>query len=149
MKTIREHGIVDRTDWPKGQWDKEPDKIQWMDKATGLPCLIVRNSFGALCGYVGVSKGHPYFEKHYDEADVSAHGGLTFADHCHGNICHTVENGEDDNVWWLGFDCAHCHDAAPGMYRFTPNSSKFGTYRTLKWVKWHTRKLALQLMVKR
>lgn len=36
-------------------------------RATGLPCLIVRNRFGALCGYVGVAEGHPLFGLSYSE----------------------------------------------------------------------------------
>lgn len=119
MKTL-EWTTIDKSSWPRGEWDSEPDKKQWLDEATGLPCLIVRGPSGALCGYVGVPDGHPLFEKDYSSADVSVHGGLTFADHCcpHEDgegrgICHVVEPGEADNVWWLGFDCAHSGDVWP------------------------------------
>src|SRR5690606_3996986 len=40
-------------------------KIQWVDEATGLDCLMVRNSGGAWCGYVGVSEGHPLYGVEY------------------------------------------------------------------------------------
>lgn len=112
----------DRSEWQRPDYaEGEPDKVQWKDEATGLPCLIVRNYAGAWCGYVGVSKGHKYYAINYSDVDyneVDVHGGLTFSDSCshneHGRgICHKVEHGEDDEVWWLGFDCNHLGDVAP------------------------------------
>lgn len=97
MERIEYRDVVDKSDWPRGEWDAEPDKIQWQDGATGLPCLIVRNGVGALCGYVGVPKGHPWHgvrysecpekcgEKwcdHRPESHLEAHGGITFTDSC-------------------------------------------------------------------
>lgn len=120
MKTI-EYRFVDKSQWNvRGAFDDEPDKKQWRDEATGLPCLIVRGPSGALCGYVGVSQAHALYEKHYDAIDVAVHGGLTFSDHCqtgeHG-VCHVVEDGEDDAIWWFGFDCAHVWDLTPAFVR--------------------------------
>ncbi len=37
-----EYRTVDKTGWGEGPWQSEPDKRQWQDEATGLPCLIVR-----------------------------------------------------------------------------------------------------------
>lgn len=54
MERIEYRGVVDKSGWARGVWDSEPDKIQWQDAETGLPCLIVRGPVGALCGYVGV-----------------------------------------------------------------------------------------------
>ncbi len=140
----------------EGPWQNEPDKIQFTDKETGLPCLIVRNTMGALCGYVGVSKGHPYFEKPYNDIDsISVHGGLTFSDKRHegGGICHIVDDGEDDNVWWLGFDCAHSYDLVPGYC--TPKMKELGmtiftgkygeVYKDVTYVKSECASLARQL----
>ena len=56
---------LDRSQWSRGEWDDEPDKMQWSDGVTGLPCLIVRNDLGSLCGYVGVTEGHPLFAIDY------------------------------------------------------------------------------------
>ena len=140
METKEYTGLVDRTGWRSGPWDSEPDKIQWLDEDTKLPCLIHRNGAGGLCGYVGVSNDHPSFGKGYDDIDVSVHGGLTYADKCQGSICHVVEQGEDDDVWWLGFDCVHFNDAAPG-YRFTDG----GVYRDINYVKTEVQSLAKQL----
>lgn len=115
MQTIEYRDLVDRKDWPSGPWDQEPDKRQWVDPATGLACMFVRNNMGALCGYVGVPPTHPDYGSDYADVDVSVHGGLTFAGKCQedGLICHRVEVGEDDDVWWLGFDMAHWLDVIP------------------------------------
>lgn len=101
----------DKAKWGIGPWQDEPDRVEF--EHAGLPCLIVRGPQGSFCGYVAVSEGHPYFEQSYDSADVDVHGGLTYADHCHGHICHVPKPGEPDNVWWLGFDCAHSGDYSP------------------------------------
>jgi hypothetical protein len=82
MERIEYRDVIDKTDWMRGPWDNEPDKIQWQDGDTGLPCLIVRGPTGSLCGYVGVAPGHPLHGKEYDSADVDVHGGLTFAHGC-------------------------------------------------------------------
>ena len=38
----------------------------------GLPCIIVRHStLGHLCGYVGVLRGHPWYEKNYNDCVLS------------------------------------------------------------------------------
>ncbi len=130
MKTL-EYRTIDKSKWHTGEWQNEPDKAQWRDEETGLPCLIVRGPHGAWCGYVGVSKGHPCYGLDYDKAHeatpLDIHGGLTFASGCsHGDetkaICHVVDAGEDDQVWWLGFDCAHCGDFAPA-------------YSPIEWIK--------------
>lgn len=97
----------------EGPWQHEPDKRQWVTRA-GYPGLIVRNSLGALCGYVGVPREHPYYLADYDNCAVDVHGGLTYAAKCFGEICHEAPPWED-NVWWLGFDCSHLGDMIPGM----------------------------------
>lgn len=109
---------VDRTNWAAGPWDGEPDKMNWTTKA-GLPGMIVRNQSGALCGYVAVTKDHPWFEKHYGEGPettLEVHGGITYSKKCVGPICHVPEPGEPDDVWWFGFDCNHGGDHAPGSH---------------------------------
>lgn len=50
---------------PAGEWDNEPDKIQWVDSETDLDCLMVRNHFGNWCGYVGLAEGHPLYGLEY------------------------------------------------------------------------------------
>ena len=152
----KEYVFVDRTGWPSGEWDNEPDKVQWPDAETGLPCIARRNSHaGNWCGYVGVSEGHPLYGKHYDIPDLTVHGGLTFSRACvdsddeHG-ICHVPSAGEPDHVWWFGFDCAHCYDFSPidilrakVGYPFTISADE--KYRTLAYVKNQCTALARQL----
>jgi hypothetical protein len=42
MKT-KQWNNCDKSYWGEGPWQHEPDKMQWTDDDTGLPCLIVRN----------------------------------------------------------------------------------------------------------
>lgn len=159
MKTLQ-FTTIDRAakGWPSGEWDGEPDKVQWPDEATGLPCLAVRNRHhGNWCGYVGVTEGHRCFGKDWDgTGDLDVHGGITFGGHCQpgseeSGICHLPDPGEPDHVWWLGFDCAHAWDHSPddvkraeergGIWAIASDSS----YRTLAYVQSQCRKLAEQL----
>lgn len=54
--------------WGGDQWKDEPDRKEWRDEATGMPCLALRNSMGAWCGYVAVAPTHPAHGLHYDGA---------------------------------------------------------------------------------
>lgn len=146
-----------REGWPPGEWDGEPDKAQWKDEATGVACLAKRHaSSGHWCGYVGIAAWHPWHGKGYSDVEVNTHGGLTFADSCEEGppeqtVCHIPEPGEPDNLWWLGFDCAHAWDHSPRDhvmarehgYPFTidPTSS----YKSLAYVKNHCAELAQQV----
>lgn len=133
------------------EWDTEPNRKHWIDEATGLDCLIVRNNLfdkGALCGYVGIPPNHPWFGKDYDDDEIYAevHGGLTFAGACSGKICHG-ENGEkvaNKEVWWFGFDCAHAGDYIPGSEKYYKLSFP-ETYRNITYVEAQCRSLASQI----
>ena len=107
---------VDRTGWPPGTWDKEPDRLEW--EHAGFPCLIIRNDyFGHLCGYVALPPEHALHGVDYPEIEVGVHGGLTYAGPCRGAVCHIPKPGQPADVWWIGFDCLHCFDLAPGMQK--------------------------------
>jgi hypothetical protein len=165
---IKEYRTVDKSEWPRGEWDQEPDKVQWPDPETGLPCLIVRGPSGALCGYVGVPDTHPWHGKEYGAAigdctdlcdedyhshridsQIRVHGGLTFSDACANSadesrhICHVPEPGEPDHVWWFGFDCAHSGDLCPQRERYF--SSGYEYYKNIDYVRREVTKLAKQL----
>ena len=115
-----------RSDWGKGPWnDENIDKKVWVDKSTGLDCMIHRNHSGSWCGYAAVKPGHPLYGRDYnnyeDLIDLhEVHGGLTFSGGCHGmnedgsGICHPADDGQ--HVWWFGFDCSHCFDLSPINY---------------------------------
>lgn len=159
----------DKSDWGPGPWHEEPDKIQWPDPATGLPCLVVRNRLGALCGYVGVGPTHPWYgvdcsQGCYNEncsganpeTQIDVHGSLTFSGHCQGDpegwtVCHLTEPGEPDDVWWFGFDCAHAWDLVPAMIArerqmgLPPIRGENTIYRTLEYVRGEVASLARQL----
>jgi hypothetical protein len=152
MRTI-EYRTHDKADWGEGPWQDEPDKVQWEDETTKLPCVIRRSLAGNWCGYVGIAPGHPLYGKGYDDLDLSVHGGLTFADRCsHGDpttsICHVPDAGEPDDVWWVGFDCGHAYDLAPiPQYRIL-GLSREQKYRDMAYVKGECAKLARQLVAK-
>lgn len=152
----------DKARWGDGPWVTEPDKVQWIDAATGLDCLAVRHDrFGHWCGYVGVAEGHPAFELHYDQAaellpeDGGVHGGLTYSDFCAENdkeqgICHVALDGRPERIWWLGFDCCHYLDLSPGLEAMTPKNALFRElqgyqYRDLAYVKAECASLARHL----
>lgn len=155
--------VVDKSDWARGPWDSEPDKLNWVGRA-GLDCMIVRAPLGHLCGYVAVLEGHRFFGigygscaqrppcgedycEHGADNAVRVHGGLTYADKCGGSICHVPEPGRSENVWWLGFDTAHSGDYSPGMSRhgemFAAHPGE--TYKTVAFVRAEVERLAEQL----
>lgn len=73
--------VPNKADWGPGPWVDEPDKAQWTDEATGLPCLAVRSrgSTGAWCGYVGVHADHPFHGVHFEDdrlPEFDLHAGL-------------------------------------------------------------------------
>lgn len=151
---------LNKSEWGEGPWMTEPDKPQWTDAATGFVCLIIRNRMGALCGYVGVEPEHSFFEQKYNSEALNAlkvHGGLTFSDHCQPGpieqtICHIPAPGESDNIWWLGFDCAHAWDFMPQMIAFEKkyfpdftNLWKDCIYRDIAYVQAECASLAAQI----
>jgi hypothetical protein len=160
METKTYHTVSpsEKQSWGDGPWLAEPDKVQYPDAKTGYPVIITRHeSFGNLCGYVGVQEGHPLFGKSYDEVwgmgiYLPGHGDVNFADRCQigvneaTGICHVPAPGESDVVWWYGFDCAHGGDLCPKMearYRTMPAMQAItarygpgrGVYRDLEYVK--------------
>lgn len=144
--------------WPAGPWDGEPDRIEWREGE--FVCLMLRNRTGAWCGYVGVPPGHAWHGQDYDNVRVprtdpddewsdwvDVNGGLTFSGSCTGeppdNICHVAAPGEADDVWWLGFDCAHLHDVVPGMMRMGESWGE-ASYKDVPFVKREVERLVEQ-----
>lgn len=138
-------------------WESEPDKIVWKDPVSGFDCMLHRNHVGAWCGYVGVPHTHALFGVHYGEAEnwsqpIAEHGGLTFAKGCGGmdedgrGICHPTDEGDDDHVWWFGFDCGHSCDSTPWEIRRGQGSVKY--YRDRAYVTREVIKMADQLTLR-
>lgn len=148
--------FIDKSEWGPGPWHTEPDKIQWQHE--GRACLIVRNASGALCGYAGVTEGHPFFGVEYDkgttgknsdhwdhspEAQLDVHGGITFSDYCNPHegdrgICHVLE--DEEKTYWFGFDCGHVQDLMP-----THKHLSDAVYRDVPYVRDQVQRLAEQL----
>lgn len=148
MSAERSEHKIDRAKWPAGPWDSEPDRVEWRDPLTGLPCLIVRGDHGALCGYVAIPPGHPFRGEQSSEIDnLQAHGGITYTDKCQpdGPICHVPLPGESDDVLWVGFDCIHLGDISPGHYQYAGGERRPGEYRTVEYVRAWCKTLAAQI----
>jgi hypothetical protein len=142
-----------KTEWGDGPWQQEPDRVEF--EHAGLPCLALRNRYGAWCGYAAVPPDHPLHSRSYKELDFDVHGGFTYSDLCCGEICHIPKPGEPDNVWWFGFDCAHAMDVTPAMdaqlraVGLDPLRREYDVYRDLSYVQNQIRSLADQLAASR
>lgn len=144
--------FVDRSPWPPGPWDGEPvDRVDWVDPVTRYPCFVKRGPLGAWCGYVGVPPGHRHHGADMDDVNVVVHGGLSFAAPCEPDderphverICHVPAPGEPDDVWWLGFDCSHGHDAIPMLS--STMTLPGAVYRTVDYARDQATRVARQL----
>lgn len=67
----------------------------------GVRFLIIRGP-SAVCAYLGIPKDHPLAGFDYEDINVTAHGGLTFA----GDGDHYRPEG----FYWYGWDYAHSGD---------------------------------------
>ena len=133
----------------QNEWETEPDQDQWLDKETGLPCLILRNGIGALCGYVGISSDHPFYLFHYDNISIEEHphGGLTFSGYWPEVKFKSFSRdtkGFLQPIWWIGFDCAHAGDLYPKGF----HQESTDIYRNMEYVKNEIKLLARQLTEK-
>ena len=150
---------MDKTKWPDGPWKSEPDHERWTDEKTGLECLIRRNHFGSLCGYVGITESHPAYGMPYhgslsasDESPtfnekeplkaklqekingIFVHGSLSFSDKW---------PDEEGSLYWFGFDCAHFCDFSPACS--TNSVFGVGSYKDIHFVREQCQLLARQL----
>lgn len=128
---------VDRTRFPRGPWDEEPEDFVGPWQSHGLTCHLTRNTMGSWCGYVTVPAGHILFGMPFDVLeDVGVHGGLSYA-------------AREGDGWAFGFDCSHHGDITPSMRTDTHKTvvELWGDaiYRTREWTKDETHRLAEQL----
>ena len=75
----------------------------WPDTSRSI---LDKKGFGN--GYVGVPKGHPWFEVAYDNIVCDVHGGLTYG--CNEHPVLGMRSAGKDGLWWIGFDTAHLGD---------------------------------------
>lgn len=126
---------MDKSTWPRGEWDDEPDVLDW--EINGLRCHIERMPWGNLNGYVGVPPGHELHGRYYSDDDQwpeempNVHGGLTYSGEWEGT----------DDYWWFGFDTTHAFDLQPNFPSIVSRGHT-GTYRNLEYVKKEVEKLA-------
>jgi hypothetical protein len=136
-----------KSEWGEGPWRQESDREDF--EYAGFACLALRNPSGYWCGYVGVPEGHPAYDMDPDEVNVAVHGGLTYGGK--EPICHQSKPGYREHVYWLGFDCAHIWDYAPGISAFlrrlgiAHDRLPGQVYRDLAYVRGEIESLAEQL----
>jgi len=140
-------------EWGPGPWNDEPDELRWQDARTGLWCKLLRNSMlGILCGYVGVPPGHALFGWDYHDSIKSKEeynsgtAPIDLAFQVHGGLSYS---GENNGLWWFGFDCGHAWDLVPSMVGFYRKHhlghDRAQTYRDISFVKHQCADLAFQL----
>ena len=154
----------------EGPWRDEPDKLAWVDPATGLPCLMLRARNGALSGYVAVSAEHPLFGYDYRavpaDLGVQPHGGLNYSAPCDEeadervSVCHVSGQPRqrvrqprgkqehptsDEEQWWFGFACDKSYDLVPGRDQIHMSAENGQTYRDEHYVFTQCANLAAQL----
>lgn len=101
----------------------EPDMGMWVTQ--GVQCVVLRHPFlGMWCAYVQVSDTEqddgPLLERLWE----ASHGGLTFgpdnfpspslAELRHFCAKEVRQVFSQPGSLWVGFDCGHAHDRAPG-----------------------------------
>lgn len=139
--------------WGAGAWVDEPDHLAF--EHVGMSCILHRHpSSGHWCGYVAVPPGHPWHGKdgysENQEIGLEVHGGPTYGDKCDGEICHVAKPGEPDDVWWIGFDCAHSGDLAPCSVKmdarlgFDHRFRSRDSYKTIDYITQETKRAAEQ-----
>lgn len=157
--------IINKTDpelkksLPPGPWQDEPDHFLYLDSASGYFCEIKRvsrlSSCGWLCGYVYIPSDHPFIESLLNVVDdknflpkrvkdclmgelftrFSVHGGTTKMEESSSVLV-------PDNMWVIGFDCAHAKDLIPSD--INPDLEN-EVYRDFNFVKSEVDSLAKQL----
>ena len=141
--------FFDKSEFPPGQWHKEPDLCFWYHK---LPCLAVRDmSMGIWKAFVGVEEEHSLYEKTIDyiigipqalELFRCAYGGLTGA----GRLSAKYQNYAK-NCWWIGMEASQGSDLMPllKLDRADPEVAKVvanQTYKDLHFIRREANKLA-------
>lgn len=49
----KRYNLIDKTNWPDGIWNNEPDEVNWVDCLTKLKCQVLRHKkYGNFWGLV-------------------------------------------------------------------------------------------------
>jgi len=145
----------------EGPWRDEPDKLSWTDKATGMPCIMLRARLGTE---------HPLFGFDYRavpaDLGIQPHGGLNYSAPCDEEAdervsgCHISQQPRErvrhprgkqehppfsEELWWFGFACDKSYDLVPGCYQIHMSAENGQTYRGEDYVFTQCTNLAHQL----
>lgn len=93
MKTI-EYRTDDKSGWQPGPWMNEPDKKQWQDPETGLPCLIVRRPRRGVVRLCWCREGSPVVRQGLHEPEPGM-----------GRSGATEDSGGGDTRAWRPYVC--------------------------------------------
>lgn len=156
------HLYFDKTRWPEGPWQTEPDAVAWVDGKSKLNCAMSRHELtGTWRGYVAVDPLHPLHGRSYRHRiaipesireraiemwrDFSPVDMMLNAEWiknnqaeigllmpAHGSITYAGEDTE--GFWWFGFDCMHGLDIMPAVFEFIPAFWSRQTYRDHDYV---------------
>ena len=80
-------------------------KIEERFDYKGYPCVVMFQPMGFRTGYVGVPKESILYGRNSTVLNtiLECHGGVTYTDS-------RLYGQEDENTWWVGFDCGHAWD---------------------------------------
>lgn len=146
--------VYDKAGWTAGQWSSEPDKVQWQDPLSGIPCLIVRQR-GLWSSYAGLNQTYTIYGQTASALDaLLIVGGLevTYAAVADNSgrplaIVHTPEAGEPGGLWWVGVGA--CHDSE----LLTDEDPMLGvddeTYRNMRYAMGISQALAEEMRIHR
>ncbi|MEY4520810.1 MAG: hypothetical protein RLZZ499_3410 [Cyanobacteriota bacterium] len=125
---FKSSNYLDKETWGPGEWQTEPDLATWIDPGTGYRAIVQRHEvFGTLNGYVGVDQNHPWYQVMFDsplrsggriDTLIAVYGDLTFSGY---RSCDLLEASPEE-LWYFGFDTAHCFDLCPSPL-LSPNVS--------------------------
>lgn len=83
--------------------EKDIYRVDFMHQK--IMCSVVRvPMMNHLCGYVYITKDHPWFNKSYEEIDDLLEEGI------HGGLTYGKLEGDQKKI---GFDCGHFDDLIP------------------------------------
>lgn len=139
MKWVKTYGADKVTIVKKYEESEKRYVVEREFEHAGYKCVVIFGNSGYRCGYVGIPKDHPLYEKGYSDhlkikkADIGDRavsgifpllGACLDADEririeayfqCHGGITY-AGGGEhscypiESDLWWFGFDCRHAGD---------------------------------------
>lgn len=151
--------LLDKARWGDGPWQKEPDRVAWVDSASGLPCELIRNPYqGHWCGYIALPRTHPKFGydvTHFQGYEV--HDGVTFANHqlpieMFNYASRPIAARRLVDVFWVGFSCGMGGvDYMPALNALLEAPQPLGeqVYRDLDYATAQVERLAAQLQARK